>query len=1255
MKKFLLSLALMSVASITQATYYKNGAKLTAAPTTETKVIIEGWTRANKGFMTTAPEGTTTFAILDKQNTNRTVFTDEYVYTLIPVEGSTTDFYIKDHNDKYAPICTKNLNAGGGKQIEGTDNISEAGTYKIGAQFEIATTAYSDKYMLTNTNQTALNHAEVHFDVVSNKFVWCYLETPELGQKDAGNSSRTACAFIIRKAVEVLPIDVTFNYPAFGGEQLSITASMIPGLEVAASQIPAVEYFTATGIEGDATVSETNNAFTVTGTWNFPFTLNKVFRANIRNYTSRWAVNDQNEISTNSNDNANAYAPENLFYLKGHGFNADNRLIVTLHSIAFDDTYGFNCGTGNNNVGTFTQSPTNWYVSTNTNSTANNPGISLQHSGNTNAFANDISSHLGIWANGSTAQNDGGSFIRFFDLTDSDFATYEWEHDGSFYVLNAEKQAIAQADPTSENVREVFDSATLSPSATLTVTLTYEGRAIGSPIEVSGIVGTEHTIPTPVFFKDEITVTIPQTDGSMNYPLTKLALPFKHTANTDNMVWQAIQIQASYKDNRDYTWTFSEADSDTMVQRKPADLATNGFADTQLWAFVGNIIDGFKIYNKAAGTGMWLYGEGLHAKVGTNETNSIWTPYVNTANLSNETYCCFKADGTTYINLDTGKETTLSFWGTADQGSSCWFIAPAEPMLPTAKGLDIEPYNGPMNAVGAVDFNGIDFNATIPAIIAEAEADKYDIDAAEALRNEIARYNSNVTVNQLQPNGYYRIQNILFSDEYVYTSATDTNLYSTKYLNNAHRTNYHTIFKFEPVSGQTGRYYLKSQGHYVGHISGVEPGTNLQGPTQTLVDNERGEFSLVIYNHDDNPDIETRASFAIKDMTQSDYNSFHQGRDAGEGSYRISAWRQFAHGSHFYVLKAEHIDVVLTHAYNDMYIGFGYFPFAVSAPDEDTKLYYVHESNDRETGEPVITYSEVTSVPAHTAFMVSHKNATTATLAIGEVAAANVRRRAIAVDGDNKVYDGFTDTDSWWRNTSNLSDNSWTTCENIPEQITALNVSNVRYMERTMTFNDGGDLTADFMYTAGNERLDICGVALYDAEGNTLVSGDFHTGFSGNQKVNKEYTVKVPAAGTYILRYYCNNGANKYNTAGDIYLTFASKDHTNLLDGYLRLGQAKAGDYVFGDTSKGIGFSKVAEPADVAGNYVYIPAENLYHQGLAQTNEIPLVDSNSTTTEISELNAEKPAAKVIYDLQGRRMNAPVKGFNIINGAKVFVK
>lgn len=49
------------------------------------------------------------------------------------------------------------------------------------------------------------------------------------------------------------------------------------------------------------------------------------------------------------------------------------------------------------------------------------------------------------------------------------------------------------------------------------------------------------------------------------------------------------------------------------------------------------------------------------------------------------------------------------------------------------------------------------------------------------------------------------------------------------------------------------------------------------------------------------------------------------------------------------------------------------------------------------------------------------------------------------------------------------------------------------------------------------------------------------------------------------------------------------------------------------------------------------------------------VSSDGTTTGIGETAAPVPAVNIIYDLQGRRLAAPAKGINIINGRKVLIR
>lgn len=75
-------------------------------------------------------------------------------------------------------------------------------------------------------------------------------------------------------------------------------------------------------------------------------------------------------------------------------------------------------------------------------------------------------------------------------------------------------------------------------------------------------------------------------------------------------------------------------------------------------------------------------------------------------------------------------------------------------------------------------------------------------------------------------------------------------------------------------------------------------------------------------------------------------------------------------------------------------------------------------------------------------------------------------------------------------------------------------------------------------------------------------------------------------------------------------------------------------------------FELTATPA--AGSvYLQVPSEH--------TAETYSLDASDTTTSISELQTSDSANGVVYDLQGRRLAAPAKGVNIINGRKVLVR
>ncbi len=94
----------------------------------------------------------------------------------------------------------------------------------------------------------------------------------------------------------------------------------------------------------------------------------------------------------------------------------------------------------------------------------------------------------------------------------------------------------------------------------------------------------------------------------------------------------------------------------------------------------------------------------------------------------------------------------------------------------------------------------------------------------------------------------------------------------------------------------------------------------------------------------------------------------------------------------------------------------------------------------------------------------------------------------------------------------------------------------LKQAEGSVTFAEGGPCTMTFKYTGGNHRLNVVGVQLLDAEGH-LLSEDVHEGYTGHQSHQNSYTVNVPEAGNYRLRYWVQTRTESVASHGDIVLS----------------------------------------------------------------------------------------------------------------------
>ncbi len=83
----------------------------------------------------------------------------------------------------------------------------------------------------------------------------------------------------------------------------------------------------------------------------------------------------------------------------------------------------------------------------------------------------------------------------------------------------------------------------------------------------------------------------------------------------------------------------------------------------------------------------------------------------------------------------------------------------------------------------------------------------------------------------------------------------------------------------------------------------------------------------------------------------------------------------------------------------------------------------------------------------------------------------------------------------------------------------------------------GGKLSVEFLYTGGSNRIEIVGVDVLDGNGD-MIASDYHFGYTGTAKENNVYSMTVPYAGTFTLRYFCNNENEANTSSGNINLNY---------------------------------------------------------------------------------------------------------------------
>ena len=434
-------------------------------------------------------------------------------------------------------------------------------------------------------------------------------------------------------------------------------------------------------------------------------------------------------------------------------------------------------------------------------------------------------------------------------------------------------------------------------------------------------------------------------------------LPFETTEGIDDNFpadakWYGVDMHSNQtaSNGGQYTWQYNAADARLLTPGTAKALAT-GLPDNQQFCFAGNIVDGFKIYNRAAGATMTLESTATNPTLTTSGTNNTWKLVKSTA-IENA-FCLQQPGGTNYLNHQTdGDLHVVKYWTDADNGSSCR-VFPAGSFSYNY----LAPYaNVPAGAVGSLT----DDDARGQAVTAAEgyEANKFNSNwFASALSAVAAAAGDTVA---FVPGDYYRLVNVGIDNGTITYADGAANL--TGNISDADAlAEPGTVIRFKPVNDQEGQYHLMVQGRYLSTTRGT---TNVQLTDAT----NAVAYTIAKAN--------AQGRYVIKDVTGGDQAYLN----LNNGTRNVLGWSSNEDASRWYIVPATSLEVSLNSTEDATWASL-YLPFGVELP-KGLKAYTGTRNDDEQT----VTLTAIDAVPAETGVILEGSDETY-TLTITDVTA----------------------------------------------------------------------------------------------------------------------------------------------------------------------------------------------------------------------------------------------------------------------------
>lgn len=458
-------------------------------------------------------------------------------------------------------------------------------------------------------------------------------------------------------------------------------------------------------------------------------------------------------------------------------------------------------------------------------------------------------------------------------------------------------------------------------------------------------------------------------------------LPFVKSENFDNAKWYLMDMHSNDTGNDDvnsgrkhYMWTYVAADQDVTLPQMVMNDETK-ITDNMQWCFVGDVVNGFKIYNKAAGSTMTLRKASIGNNDAVGNTASVMSTtddhnqfklYPTTTGIANG--FCFKLDGDDYyLNTqqkirDDWDSKVLRGWNETDGGSTCRVFAPNKFVADAARlynNLYVKVSELPAGAIGAnsylEDGNNLE---TLKSQYAAATAEGYTTEQVNALAETMKNVNA-AAANEttVKAGKYYRLYN-----------AQDKKFLCVRATNNAQMTTDASMGKAVSsvvtfADAETGRFRMM--------VEGKTFGKRIQNNKAiTLEEDNSGAKGSYAVAH-------TGTTFTFYDYASnvSDRSYLHCNNAGDAGN--VVGWEALGKisPSYWHVIEATDVEIDMT-AQGDKKYASAYLPFDVSNVAGATA--YTGALNAEKNA---IDMTATTAVPANTGFvLVGTENKATLTI-----------------------------------------------------------------------------------------------------------------------------------------------------------------------------------------------------------------------------------------------------------------------------------